>query len=237
MNETHERMIQRFVDHELDAEGRAQFLAAAEANPGLWREAVLSIVENRIYESVVKDTTVNKSNDAEAAVRGAGTAATRVSARPQRKSWWSAYGPQVLVTAASVLFVFALAMRFNPIDTDALTNDSTASVTTGQADGQPDGRLEAEREESPLGPTGSQLVNEPYRLQMNDMDLPVYQDRELFRKEIQRQLGDLDPALVQRFVDKGYRLKPHVRYLSGRLADGRSVVMPVQSFQVQRIGQ
>lgn len=132
-----------------------------------------------------------------------------------------------MMTAASVLFVLTLALRFNPVDHStgpAPTNGSVAQ--TPEKSSPSDG----------LVPEGSRLVNEPYRLQMDDMELPVFDDLNQFEAELQR-IRQFDPALVQRFQEAGYYIQPDVRYITGTLSDGRQVIMPVQRFQVIRIGQ
>jgi len=134
----------------------------------------------------------------------------------------------MLMTAASVLFVFSLALRFNPVDGSSGTSAREAGVV------QP---AKPPIQKDNLGPDGSQLVSEPYRLQLNDgLEFPIYEDQDRFRKELQR-VRELGPDLLQRFRDAGYHVEPDVRYITGNSKDGRSILLPIQSFQVRRLGQ
>ena len=240
MNEKHELMIQRLVDNELDEQGRTEFLRQAESNPELWRQAVLSFVEDCVWSSTVGFTgssnqagTNSKTNQTAAgdsiAKDGAGTENVVTT---RQKPWWLQYGPQLMMTAASVLFVLTLALQLNPVGNRNAANDDLV------ANRSPESPSTEERTDpkDPLGPSGSQYASEPYRVRMNDVEVPVYEDPSRFRQEILK-AGELDPAVLERFQQAGLRVQPDFRYIAGRLGDGRSVLVPVQSFRVKRIGQ
>ena len=241
MNETHELMIQRLIDNELDEQGRREFLNQAELNPELWRLTTLAFVEDRIWSSVVQERTdprsIIETDNKAAVVGGAGTErVSTVSTIAVQKPWWLRYGPQLLMTAASFLFVLTLALRFNPVE-----EPSAGSTSDDVVSGTPDSNDEAAPLPPlpplpPLGPDGSQLVSQPYSLRLNETDFPVFDDPEQFQAEIKR-VGQLDPVVVERFQSAGYQIYPDVRYIAGRLTDGRRVVLPVQSFRIGRMGQ
>ena len=220
MNQKHEQMIQRLIDNELNEQDRAEVLKYAEQHPELWRQISLAFVEDRVWSSFVSAD----SNQTAAVVDEAGTGKTSTA---RRRPWWLQYGPQLMMTAASVLFVLTLALQLNPVDRRPGPAPSGGSMAQ-----KPDSGLPADD----LIRDGEQLVSEPYRLQMGDMELPVYDDRGRFEQELQR-IQELDPAMARRFLDAGYHIQPDVHYITGALPDGRRVVMPVQRFQVIRIGQ
>ena len=175
MNETHELMIQRLIDNELDEQGRREFLNQAELNPELWRLTTLAFVEDRIWSSVVQERTdprsIIETDNKAAVVGGAGTErVSTVSTIAVQKPWWLRYGPQLLMTAASFLFVLALALRFNPVE-----EPSAGSTSDDVVSGTPDLNDEAAPLPPlpPLGPDGSQLVSQPYSLRLNETDFPV----------------------------------------------------------------
>ena len=224
MNEKHELMIQRMVDDELDENQRAEFLKLADTNPELWRETALAFVEDRVWSSVVSEPA---SSESKLAATSNGKP-EREAPAARRRPWWWQYGPQLMMTAALVMFVFALSLRFNPVDR------SPGAPSDGDIARNNDPITEPE--ESP-GPGGSQLVSQPMRLQVNDnFDVPVYEDPQRFREELQR-LTHLDPGLLKRFEEAGYQVVPDIQYITGNSQDGRSFIVPIQRFQVRRLGQ
>ena len=223
MNEKHELIIQRMVDNELDETQRAEFLKLADTQPELWRQAALAFVEDRVWSSVVSSKPI------------AGESVLDSSARPGKEKvlvtrgqpWWLKYGPPLMITAASVLVVLSLALRFNPVE----RTPGPAPVADFAQQTEPPTELES------LGPQGSQLASQPMRLQVNEkFDVPVYEDREQFRSELQR-LSQLKPGLLERFQNAGYDVQPDIQYIRGNSQDGRSFIVPIQRFQIRRMGQ
>ena len=219
MNANYEQLIQRMVDNELDESQRTEFLKLAESHPELWRETALAFVEDQIWSGAV----TRQRRPVESPIPGAGT---EKAAFPRRSVWWMQYGPQLMMTAASVMLVLSLALRFNPVP-----------QLPGPA---PDAAVARSAPETPpsasLGP-GGQLVSQPLRLQVNDsFDVPIYEDEARFREELQR-LSQLDPATLKRFQQAGYQVRPDIQYLQGNSQDGRSFIVPVQRLQIRRMGQ
>ena len=161
-------MIQRMVDDELDEIQRAEFLKYAEANPRVWRETALAFVEDRVWSSAM----IEQTSGTNERFQGAGT---HKLSPVRRKSYWSQYGSQLLITAATVLLVFSLALRFNPVDHSSNPSSSDGMIV------QP-AQPPADRDN--LGPEGSQLAVQPLRLHVNEnFDVPIYEDVVRFRQE------------------------------------------------------
>lgn len=222
MNPNHKQMIQRLVDNELNENQRTELLKLAEAHPELWRQTALAFVEDQVWSGVMGRAADPADRSKESVIHRAGTEKAMVRGR---RSWWLRYGPQLLMTAASVLLVLSLALRFNPVQ-----------QTPGPA---PQGSVAKMAPTTPpgsLGP-GGQLVSQPLRLQVNDnVDVPVYEDRDRFRSELQR-LSQLDPATLKQFQEAGYLVQPDIQFVRGNSQDGRAFIVPIQRLQIRRVIQ
>ncbi len=237
----HQHTIQRLVDNELGESEVAKFLQLADQNPELWRQISLAFVEDQAWSSFMNSPLADKvSEKADWQVGqndGVGTEPTSLP-RPAKsnpvsssQTTWSKFGPQLLMTAAAVLFVLTLALRFNPVESspgptpdhpfsgDIAKNDDSSSIAS-------------------LGHEQAKLASEqvPYRLQTGDVEIPIYEDQQLLQTELQR-MTQLTPDIVLQLRNAGYSVSPQISYIGGQLPDGRQIVMPVQQFQIDRFGQ
>lgn len=243
MNPENEIAVQRLVDNELNEQEVAEFLQRAESDSQLWRMATLAFLEERVWSSVAcetsRTTTALSTNDAPtptvatpAELNGAGTNVDRELSPRTHSLRWKRYAGQLLVTAALVFLALNIALRFNPVEPDS---GKAASADNDSTNGQ---LAESDRSADPamsLENNQNLVSAEPYQLQLDDSTtVPlVYTDDESMLRAMQDERVQVDPTFRRQMLDFGYQVKPRIRYMSGQADDGRSFIVPVQSFRLQ----
>jgi hypothetical protein len=244
--------LQRLVDGALDADERREFLAGLDhagldhagldsagldsagldsagldSAPELWREVALAFVEEQVL--LAELGAPRQSQDAADAVVVKPSSPATVS--PAIVSPTIVSPTIVLAIAVSLLVVFGVGFRWGQWQAGPLTPSSPPRIATSG-----DGNREAVDVEPPRGES---LDPAPaYRLMLahqggEAVELPVYE---------RSQIGDLpwDPADMGRFkqfnetlVQRGYRADMQTEYLSGRLEDGRQIVVPYRTVSLK----
>ena len=264
MNPELEIAVQRLVDNELTKQQLAEFLRQAEADPQLWRMATLAFVEDRVWSSVANQRSIQHSAKNQQALStadsrssipgfvndGAGTvnaveaeSMPRVgpenikmnpSSRSHRRSRWPRYVTQMMLTAALVLLALNVALQFNPVRRSTPIVAAPSPTTPS-----PDGTLaDKGAGTQPLDSAGSNqthlVSNEPYQLQLGESTVPLHRRQPNEMLQAIREQSAPDPLFNQRMLDFGYQVQPDVRYISGKSLDGRSFIVPIQSYRVRR---
>ncbi len=236
MNENHkaqlrsvEQTISRLVDNELDAEQRAEFVRQADASPELWRETALAFIEDRVWGVAFEGQA-----DSDSAQHRESRLPSEARTGKQRggTNWWRHNVPRLMLTAAAVLFALTVALRLNPVDR------SPGGLESGPVASQPPAQMPDSSVNTPT-PGNTLAVNqEPYMLQMDDnVQVPLYQSFDPMKKELARLDLSLDPITQQQFLQAGYQVQPHINYITGNAPDGRSFIVPVQSYRVRQFVQ
>ncbi|MEM9410861.1 MAG: hypothetical protein AAGA30_07085 [Planctomycetota bacterium] len=215
--------LQRLVDGELDLERTQQILGVAEANPEIWKTICSAFVENQLWKSefVSVDSGIGELNHKDVAVK-------------DREIGWS---PAKCLSLAASIFL-ATSIGFLVMDSGEI--GVPASHVSQQQ--PPDENLAV----SPDGPMlansdGTDLNQTPalYRMQLQDekgnqfmdSELPLYSGGQAEAERWMRDISSRSNSLTRSPVDSGYQMERNLRYLSGRLGDGRRVVIPVHGIE------
>jgi hypothetical protein len=202
--------LQRLVDNALGDDERREFLVELDNTPELWREVALAFVEDQILCSELCAT--RRSQDI------AGTM------RKGRRISPAASALIALAIAASLLATFGIGFRWGqwqvePPMAPVVPRLAAVSEPNGESED-----VEATRDEPRAPESAFRLVLA--RQDGETVELPVYERSQLadlpWGPADMRRLQRLNETLVQR----GYRADMRTEYLSGRLDDGRQIVVP-----------
>ena len=216
--------LQRLVDGELGLDETRQILHKAERNPELWRLIGSTFVENQLWQSVF---VTGQNQHSEAPLKNA----------PHRNSHVGHWTPiQWLSLAATVLLSVSIGSLV--IDSGEVQPgvDSVAGNVASVPELESDERLQ-------LADTASTVdLNQTpalYRMQLQDdqgnefmdSELPLYSGRQADAERWMRDISSRSKSMGAPMVDSGYQLERNLKYLSGRLQDGRRVVIPVHAYE------
>lgn len=247
--ETHELLIQRLVDGEMEASQRSHFLRELDRHPELWRRLALAFLEDQAlrlaYHARSTDGKANTNGEAEfgkgptpiadRAVAGghpsasgeSGPAATpwktpgQVS--PRNRAGWLA------ASAVVALCAFGTG-RWS-------ARDLPSAVGAAIPDVLPQSPQDA-RNQNAITPTGR--AGSDYRLQIVDRHAGGDRVTEIPLVDSQpwpvRQTRIPEPV-EQALMESGYELHQDTHYISGQLEDGRSLVVPVNRVNLKFRGQ
>ncbi len=244
-------LLQRLVDGELDSPQIQQILTEATAAPEQWQEIAVGFVENqawgRAFESVESEISTRHAAPAPVA------ADERVSDKDTiRKSKMAPNSiqrrsmPSWLILAASLLAAATIGYMANQIQNRNLPSSKLAKETL-----EPTEPLLAKvHPDSQTGiPQMTPAMLEP------DYHLEVPQDNEYLRDVMaagpvapvplyrignaeqlkqfnqQRSPAKLPPEILQDLAGSGYQMQQDLNFISGRLDDGRSFVVPVRTIR------
>lgn len=225
MTESHQLQTQRLVDGQLNRRQVKQLLSEAQADSDRWREIALAFVENQVFEREVRQFVGANPVGSTAAVcdedRGEATGGP---------ASWSGVGRSRLAMAAMLLMAISFgfyAGRTGP----SKRPDPVGLVNTSTSQG-----LDAGSYPSVYAPYTVQLVDREGR------DMP-YGRVSLMTESMAREIG-YDPSdysipreLQSEFNKVGYELERDVRFIEGRLDDGRQLIVPVKGIRVRPYGQ
>ncbi len=202
--------LQRLVDGALDDDERREFLVGLDSAPELWREVALAFVEDQILRSELCAT--RSSQDvADTARRG-----TRISPVPAALI--------VLAIAASLLAMLGVGFRWGQWQVDSPMPPGMPPIVNAS-------ETDRKTEDVPITRGESPAPESPYRLVLARQDgetveLPVYERAQV----AEMSWGSTDTSRLQRLNEtlgqRGYRADMRTEYLSGRLDDGRQIVVP-----------
>jgi hypothetical protein len=239
--------IQSIVDGECSHEARAMLLQEIEAKPTEWRTLALALLEEQVWAKQISSLVDFNSTAPNANLLTAGSAQTMDSfVRPQplvhvasigqrngsREESSMRSGPWLSVLAASFLvgigiyggsFLAGLnSMKSNDATgTFAKTEDSMKRID----DELPlDGRLDSEMRMLVSGPNRKREEIPIYDL--NAIDHDVFVAREMY--EVAK--------INQRLRKEGFELDVRPEYYTGKLNDGRQLIVPVKHVGLKPYG-
>ncbi len=241
--------MQRLVDGELDHSARARLLGSLSTDATEWRALALALLEEQQWSSSICNSplTIGDPPSASASPESyiQDPLPNSITVRPvgmQRQRW-------SLALAASVLLMIGMSggislRAWQSLNRDQINVDGT--VASNSRLGQ-ESRLAGSQStiaEIDRGPDGMQSYggrNEAPRIVLSGAgatrsEIPLVDAR------------DIDPQLVlaneayemakldQRLRRKGYRLDAEPQMYTGRLNDGRQIVVPVHNVALRSIG-
>jgi len=249
-----ELTLQRLVDNELSHDQVRQLLAEVEFgdDPTKWKKIALAFTENQIFERAFEQ------HESELAVRDMPTfsAGSTVVERPEpskiedptrQNSWWAA------ALAVSLLLTMTVAYQISntspKVDSDLLvetpsTIDPPAVVAKSEpiksfdrltlASYEPDHQLKAEDVDSAS-------------IGKHNSSIPLYDIGRLNPEQLANLRGDdraareamfaqvlpksFSPEVVQQLQQSGGMVDQNLEFISGRLDDGRSYVIPYRTIR------
>ncbi|HMP80140.1 MAG TPA: hypothetical protein PKD54_11860 [Pirellulaceae bacterium] len=251
-NEKWDLELQRLVDGELTRPRIRDMLGQAESQPDLWRELALAFVEQQV---IGRELTafVGESPDCEAALQHADDIGTEVATETRSMSsarfapWGITRNGHLGWLAAVASFVLMLPLGFwlgsqrvqppqlSYQEGPKLTNPiATLPVVESTVDDHQPSSID--RIERALVPYKMQLVSGDGEPLMGE-EIPLIPQTLAVEMGIQLRRIEIPEDVQYEWRQGGFELQPRVRYLVGRLGDGREVVVPVQDVTLVAYGQ
>jgi hypothetical protein len=238
MNPIDPLKLQRLVDSEMDDKQVRQVLADAKDRPDHWREIAIGFVENQTWSRAFKnrDSSHETGDSSDTHPRLAKT-------QPGQRS--TSYSGLVMaatvLVAATIGYMTSQIQNRNlpvssvtedvpPVSSPLLADNSSASsqLADGSSDDQPqmtqaDYHLEVPEEH--LGELASAGPVAPVPLySINNVE-------QLNQFNQRPNTPSISPEILKQLAGSGYQMEQDVNYISGRLGDGRSFVVPVRTFR------
>jgi hypothetical protein len=244
-------LLQRLVDGELDPPQIQQILADATTAPEQWQEIAVGFVENQTWDRAFQsfesgNSTLPTAADAVAADERVADEDAIRQTKPSSGSIHRRSRPSWLVLAASLLAAATIGYMVNHIQNRDLPSSNLAKETL-----EPSEPLLASKIPDSQTPNPQMT---PAMLQP-DYHLEVPQDNEYLRDVMaagpvapvplyrignaeqlkllnqQRAPAKLPPEILQDLAGSGYQMQQDIDFISGRLDDGRSFVVPVRTIR------
>lgn len=227
-----ENELQKLVDGELDLPTTRQLLTSLDAKSDQWRRVATAFVEDRIWQRSFQqlDQESNPSNiDPPKPETAAKANSDRTSTGAGFPSWLALAAG--LLLAAGVGYFAGSGISFDG-DSEPMTglvaNDHQPEPVAKTMPARPDMSLAQLKPEYELELTDAMGIGKS--------SVPIYSARRLNQlPEAQRNaFAATGPSEqeIRRLRQSGYRLQQDVDYLSGRLKDGRTFVVPVQTINL-----
>ncbi len=231
MNLIEPLQLQRLVDGELDFEETRRLLQLAEREPATWREIATTFVENRIWQSEFVDRSSTRQDISVIQPRDSKFKSNADVGLP--RSWWMSLAASVAL-ALSVGFL----LGHRSFDSNSVT-DGTVGMTDID---QHDDSISAETTPFDLAQAdrhGDKLDLQPavYHMQLQDQtgnqfldsEIPLYAAKQTDDLRL-LQDAKIPDSIREQASDSGYQVRQDIRYVSGRLVDGRQFVIPIRNY-------
>ena len=253
--------LQRLVDGELDIQQVQQLLRDAEQTPEQWQEIATGFVENQIWNRAFQSTSKPEpeTNPVLKNELGAVTSSMKQPPHDQTSvnrtgnsnfSWW--------VIAASLLAAVSIGYMASEIQGRNLPSSLTENHSVGPIDTAPELEIAKNLDQPNLDQLN---LNQPNDLQGSDQPKMTHANYHLEVPENDKQFGQLTngsttvplftvsnreelnqlrqrrdkpvipPHILKRLAGSGYQMKEDVKFISGKLGDGRSFVVPVRTIR------
>ena len=255
MNEN-ELQLQRLVDGQLDRGQVQQLLAKAQQQPELWQQIALGFVEDQIWEAEIgdgfletADPTTNPtpvSTDSPCSFANVERPSTT---EPERASQSSMGRAKLLLSlAAATLIGLWLGNQLgNNQTTDSGTEEIVVLRDGGDSDTMPDpdGSDIPGRDKLADGvpsvenqvTTVSRPTFKPVQhISIDDVgEIPLYTLADAEKMGMTFTEPEIPKELVEEYQRQGYWLQGNTQLISGRIASGQRVVVPVRSFSLNPV--
>jgi len=249
-----ELALQRLVDNELSHDQIRRLLAEVEFgdDPKNWKRIAIAFVENQMFDRAFSDQELAFTTDEQLAAEDASTMVQPLRQESHRavsasNFWWAA------ALAASLLL--ALTTVYQLSNTSSKSDDSLLSQSPSTVDPQP-----AVVESKPIRSFDRMTLAsyEPdHQLKAEDINspsigkhsssIPLYDIGRLNPEQLAHLRGDdraareamfaqvlpksFSPEIVQQIQQSGGMVDQNLEFISGRLEDGRSYVIPYRTIR------
>jgi hypothetical protein len=239
-----ETRLQRLVDGALNEYERQEFLVGLEGQPELWREVALAFVEEQIWQREIAGLQHGdeQRRPAEENIPAGGRrvspglpAASRRDAAAGRRSW-------VTVLALSVSLFAMLAAGFQLGGWRSRSQNVAAPVV--EQLGGDDSRTGTRSVDSPDSETpgsswrGADNLASDYRIvwpheEGQVVEMPLIEESQFDTNSWEHGDPMIVEELNKRLRRRGYRADWQTEYLTGRLDDGRQLVVPYRTVSLR----
>jgi hypothetical protein len=223
--------LQKLVDGELDLASSRRLAKSAETDPSQWRQIATAFIEDRLWQKSFQrlDQDSNFSNmETLQSETAAKATPVRTPASVSFPSW--------LALAAGLLLAAGIGFYAGSSGSiDRRIDDATSGLVA--VEDSPEAKnLMSKPKELTLAD-----LKPEYELELTDAmgvgksSVPLYSARRLNQLPQSQQsvfAGGPSNQQLNQWRQSGYQLQQNVDYLSGRLKDGRSFVVPVQTINV-----
>lgn len=224
--------LQKLIDGELDLAATRQLLKSAETNSAQWRQIATAFAEDRLWQKSFQQL----ESEVEPSNIDPPKPETAANAIPNR-IFTSTRLPSRLALAAGLLL--AAGVGFFAGSDRSFKSDVDRSNMLAAADDKQDTATDALTASDAI--TLADLSPD-YELELTDAmgvgksSVPLYSARRLNQLSPSQRgafvaSGPSDQDL-QRWQQSGYQYRQKIDYFSGRLKDGRTFVVPVQTINV-----
>lgn len=231
-----ELQIQRLVDGELTRSQVQHLLRSAESDPALWRELAIAFAEDRILASETRRFSRGSSEHGGVALEPAPVAATGASPKSSTllnqaagqhgsPSAWRSAG---LWLAAAAMLLCAAGLGFL-VGRDSLST-APGDLLAGKSPSPSDATAPAS------GPYTFQLVDHLGQ-PIPNASLPLLTEEAAARLGYNPARAAIPAALQSEFRRAGYELQPEIKFIEGRMNDGRRVTLPYSDLKIRSYGQ
>ena len=228
-----ETELQKLIDGELDLPATKQLLELAETNSGQWRQIATAFVEDRIWQRSFQQL----EHDSKPLNLNPPQPETAAKATPDRTSTAKGF-PSWLALAAGLLLAAGVGFF-------AGSGISPEARTAGPANGLVANSNQLAPVTDRVLPKTDEMLAEltpEYELELTDAmgvgksSVPIYSARRLNQLPLAQRNAFVatgpSEQEIQQLRRSGYQLQQNVDYLSGRLKDGRTFVVPVQTINL-----
>lgn len=252
MKPTDPYQLQRLVDGELDPEQIQQILAEAQATPQQWEDIAVSFVENQLWERAF--------DSQEPGITSEPTSSAMLEKNAGAKSLQSGWEPgphshpirprpnySWLVMAASLMVAGMMGYMANQIQNRNIPSSEIADESSAPKT-EPLIARNSPDESTPSPKLTPASLQPAYHLEVPEDNeylqdviaagpvgpVPLYRignAEHLKQLNLQRESFRLPTEVIRRFNGSGYQMQQDIQFISGRLGDGRSFVVPVRTIR------
>lgn len=235
--------LQRIVDGELDHAARAEILRSLGEDARAWRSLALSLLEDQQWSRGLRRELFRDDSGSELSAGGAslriapqtlistsGSAVTPFKKNSFRSSWFTALAASVTLFIGLASGVLMRSLR---------EGDSMARIVAPLQDGTRDSATTAEnspRSERDLKLPMKMVLTGTGRSENTPLEIPVVEASKIDPEALWAREARELAKLQQKLKREGYRMEWEPRLYSGRLNDGRQVVVPVHNVALKSVG-
>jgi hypothetical protein len=223
--------LQRLVEGTLDESERRAFLVDVDRRPEWWREVALAFVEEQIWRQEIAGMQPDSSAEHNCRTHPAPAAA-------RGRSWGGA-----IALALSLFAALAVGFQLGHVRAPAVTEAARGVEQSeeNQHEKETQGIDAAPESESRPAAEAEYLASD-FRLLLpheggQSVEMPVYDESQVDVASWANAEPVLIETLNRRLSRRGYHADWQTEYLTGRLEDGRQLVVPMRTVSLRYAAQ